>query len=73
VPPPVTRLTKPLRENRLLALRSCVDAITTEIIRVVGKIYQLEMNEKRGQLGRRKLLVSISQIFDLMTISFENS
>src|ERR1700733_6533133 len=27
VPPPVTRPTKPLRENRLLALRSCVDAI----------------------------------------------
>jgi hypothetical protein len=71
VPPPVTRLTKPLRENRLLALRPCVDAIMSGVILVVGKIYQLEMKEKRGQSAPRKLLVSISQVFDLMTIPFE--
>lgn len=67
----MTRLTKPLRENRLLVLRSCADAIITGVILVVGKIYQLGMKEKEGQSAPRKLLVSISQVFDLMTISFD--
>jgi hypothetical protein len=71
VPPPVTRLTKSLRENRLLALRSRVDAMIIGVILVVGTIYQLEMKEKGGQSAPRKLLVSISQVFDLMTIPFE--
>jgi hypothetical protein len=65
VPPPVTRLTKPLRENRLLALRSCVDAIMSGVVLVVGKIYQLEMKKKGGNQPLEKLLVSISLVFDL--------
>lgn len=57
--------------EQIAALRSCVDAIITRVTLVLGKIYQLEMKEKGGQWVPRKLLVSISQVFDLMTISFE--
>jgi hypothetical protein len=56
--------------EQIAALRSYVDAIITKVTLVLGKIYQLEMKEKGGQWVPRKLLVSISRVFELMTIFF---